>query len=219
MDKKQQLDLQKLQLDIEETENDIKLKQLDIQIRSAELESKKRSRNSLSQSLLVAVIGGLFGLFGSVYNSYRERVNAEELERQKLNSSLILKCIQIDDKYKSIEALQLLLNLGLVEDNGNALTKAINDTLKFKSIKTSLDALSTIKVIDTLDKPVGNAEVFYNDLYVGKTDISGKISVGIFNKELPNNEIKVKVRNKEVKEYRAYSVDNRNNITLSVVPY
>jgi len=216
--KKEELELKKILIEIEEKEIDLKLKNIELEIKREEFSSKKKSRIVINQSILVAVIGGLIGIFGSLLNSRQQRINAEELERQKLNSSLILKCVQIDNKYKSLETLQLLLNLGLVKDKENALKKVVNDTMKFKSIKTPLQALSTIKIIDLKNNPIGKAEIFYNDLFVGSTDISGRLSVGFF-KELPTSEIKIKINSKEVREYKTYSIDNKKNvITISVVP-
>jgi hypothetical protein len=214
--KTKELELDKLEVEIEEKQIDIQLKKFELEIRKKELISQKKSRLTINTSILVAVVVGIIGVFTSLLNSFQERINQEEIERQKLNSSLILQCTQIDDKHKSLETLQLLLNLGLIKDKDGTLKAIINDTLKVKRVNSS-EAVSIIKITDSLKKPIGNAEVYFNNIFVGRTDISGKISIAESSKELGAKDITVKTNGSEVL-YIDYFEDRNNNITLRVIP-
>lgn len=208
----QQIDRQK-ELELKKLEVEVKLQEIELQERQNLVNTKKK----INQSILIAVIAGFIGILGTLFNSWFQHSNNRDIEKQKLNSSLILKSIETNDRIKSIETLKFLLSLNLIYDENNALKDILYDSVKSKNIPALFDKQSQITITDSLKTPLGDVDVFYNHIFIGKTNILGQVAVGFSLKELNDNEIEVKQNGIEF-GYIDITVDRFDNILLRVIP-
>jgi hypothetical protein len=116
----------KADLERARSEIELRIKEVELDIKRAELKSKleeKTKRVSASSPLTLAIITGILGLFAAgVANVFQTRSNLE-LERQKLESSLILKAIETDKPEASARNLLWLLKAELIRDPSHSIEK------------------------------------------------------------------------------------------------
>jgi putative chitinase len=114
-------------LDAEHAKLDLEIKQTELAIKQAELKSKlnekpqtqpqaQPQRTSAASPLTLAIITGMIGLLGAgVANLLQTRSNLQ-LERQKFESSLILKAIETGKPEAAAKNLLFLTRVGLIND-------------------------------------------------------------------------------------------------------
>jgi len=116
----------KADLERAHAEIELRIKEVELDIKRAELKSKleeKTKRLSASSPLTLAIITGILGLIAAgVANVFQTRSNLE-LERQKLESSLILKAIETDKPEASARNLLWLLKAELIRDPSHSIEK------------------------------------------------------------------------------------------------
>lgn len=105
---------------------ELELKRTELALKATELEAKKTEKLgafSVSSPLTIAVMTGVLGLIGAgVANIIQLRSNLE-LERQKLESSLILKAIETGNPDASAKNLLFLLDMKLISDPSGSIAK------------------------------------------------------------------------------------------------
>ena len=105
---------------------ELRIKEADLAIKQAELKSKLEEKTkpiSASSPLTIAVITGILGLIGAgVANVFQTRSNLQ-LEREKLESSLILKAIETGNTDASAKNLLFFLDLKLISDPSGSIAK------------------------------------------------------------------------------------------------
>jgi len=112
-------------LDAEHAKLDLQIKQTELAIKQAELNSKlnekppppaQPQRTGAPSPLILAVITGIIGLIGAgVANVLQTRSNLQ-LERQKFESSLMLKAIETGKPEAAAKNLLFLVKVGLIND-------------------------------------------------------------------------------------------------------
>jgi putative chitinase len=114
-------------LDAEHAKLDLQIKQTELAIKQAELKSKLNEKPSpptppqpqragAPSPLILAVITGIIGLIGAgVANVLQTRSNLQ-LERQKFESSLMLKAIETGKPEAAAKNLLFLVKVGLIND-------------------------------------------------------------------------------------------------------
>lgn len=111
-------------LDVEHAKVDLQIKQTELAIKQAELQSKLNDkppppalpRTAAPSPLILAVITGIIGLIGAgVANVLQTRSNLQ-LERQKFESSLMLKAIETGKPEAAAKNLIFLVKVGLIND-------------------------------------------------------------------------------------------------------
>ncbi|SHM64770.1 hypothetical protein SAMN05444266_109329 [Chitinophaga jiangningensis] len=199
------------ELEIKKIEHEIQLQEIEIKIKRDAIKSKYR----ISQSYLIAVIAGLLGIIGSLLNSVIQHSNERDLEREKLKSSLILRAIETNDRFKSIENLRFLLSLKLIADDNGLLREMLSDSSKILNIP-ALYEKKKVTVLDSLRTPQSNVEVFYNHIFIGRTDTFGQTLIAVSMKDLQSGEIEVM---KDGIEYGYIDIeaDRIGNIIIRVI--
>jgi hypothetical protein len=197
---------------------EIRRLQLEVELKALEVKEKEKSvkrQNWLNQSLLIALIGGAVGLFGTLFNNYQSQKQAIVLEKQQLNSSLILKAIETNNRAQSIENLQFLLRLRLITDEGNTLANLLDDSAGMRTVPALLAPKASICITDSLRRPLSGIDIYYNKVFIGKTNLLGLVSAAFSTSELSNNEIDAW---KDGQEFNYIDVkrDNEGNITIRV---
>jgi len=118
----------------------------------------------LSSPLAPILLSAFFAIVGTVFGAWLQGRSNLELERQKYESSLVLKMVETDSKIEAIRNLEFILNLGLIknEELKRRITVAITDsTIKniiimtdqlkeqFENINSILSKDFGLKKIDT----------------------------------------------------------------------
>ncbi|MBO9636210.1 MAG: hypothetical protein J7578_24115 [Chitinophagaceae bacterium] len=199
---------------------DTRARELELKLKEAELKEKLQATKrkwTLNQSLLIAVIGGAAGILGSVLNTWIQHANEQQLERQRFDSSLILKAIETDDPAKSVTNLNFLLELNLISDERSELKKMLADSAAREQIPATLDTRSIVQVIDTMGIVQNDVEVLLNHIFVGKTDNRGCVRVGLSLKNVDGIDVEARKNGVEMK-YDRIATDLSNKITLIVLP-
>jgi len=104
-----------LAINLKNIENDIKLKEKELTSKLDEAKKNKDKKDKLTTgqiTLLVAIIG----LSGTLITSFIQGIYEQKLEKQKYESSLVLKMVEAPTKKEAIDNLQFALNLGLIEN-------------------------------------------------------------------------------------------------------
>lgn len=197
------------ELENKKTELEIKIKELELKEKKSQLNSK----NKISQSILIAVIAGVIGIIGNIANTIIQKNKELELERKKLNSSLILKAIETNNPAKSIENLKFLLELNLISDEDNSLKNMLKDS---STVIPALFQEQMVLVIkDTTNTLISDLAVYIDNIYIGQTNLNGSIQIGFTSKTLGQKEIQVKKGGFEY-EVSSYWASN-DSIILTVV--
>jgi len=163
-EKQRDLNVRKLELDIE-------LQLLELKQKQALIDQKRR----ISQSILIAIIGGIAGLFGTGLNSWLQHQNEIRTEHARLKSSLILSAINTDETQKVVHTLKFLLKIKLIEDD--RLDDLLKDSTKWSEIPAIDGFKSTIIAQDITNERLSGMAVFYNGTIVGTTDSIGQLSL------------------------------------------
>jgi len=129
MDKANSLEQKKLELEEQKLERESQLKGRELELREKELEAKREEQepkrvltiSSFSPTTIAAIIGLVATGVGFIVQSN----NSRELEREKLQSQLILKAIETGDPEKALANLQFFLDTGLLDDPTGRITKAV----------------------------------------------------------------------------------------------
>ena len=131
------IDLAKLELERWQIEEDAKLKKWqaeeDIKLKTGELEikrdevklrhdellikGKELSKSKWSSPLLLAIVGLATTLIVSTVQSCSQTKANRDLERQRFESSLIQKTLELPTQEKSAERFKFLLDIGLIQDD------------------------------------------------------------------------------------------------------
>jgi len=107
-------ELMKLEIKMKETE--LAIKQAELQSKSNEKPTPRPGGPSATSPLTIAVITGVIGLFGAgLANILQTRSNLQ-LERQKFESSLMLKAIETGNPEAAAKNLLFLTRIGLIQD-------------------------------------------------------------------------------------------------------
>lgn len=106
-------DLEKARAELELT-----LKRVELELKRVEPEQQRHgSWKSLATSpLTVAIAAGVVGLLGAVASNFLQARSTLSLEREKFESSLILKAIETGDPEDATRNLLFLKNVGLIRD-------------------------------------------------------------------------------------------------------
>ncbi len=196
---------------------EIQIMELDAKIKTQELINKEKEnliKTKLNNSLSIAIIGAFIGILGAILNSSYQHYNEKDIEQQKLNSSLLIKAIETDDKIKSIENLKFLKKFNLIKTDDKILDNLISDSTNYYSIP-SIYEKKLIIILDSLKIPLKNMDVYYDDIYVGKTDSLGRVKVTELTYPIKNHEIEVRENGIEC-HYIDYISDWKNNIQFRV---
>jgi hypothetical protein len=200
------LELRKLDLEIQ-------LKEAELKEREAAIKSKKR----IDQSLLIAIIGGIIGVLTALLSSWYQHYSDTRLESKKLNSSLILKAIETDNRYKSMETLKFLLRLKLISDENDSLGILLSKISNLNIIPAINQYQFVITVQDSLMTPLSDLDVFCNRIFIGKTDAFGKVQILSSFRSEGGDLFEVKRNNLEL-TYKTVQRSIDNNVTIVVVP-
>jgi putative chitinase len=107
-------ELMKLEIKMKETE--LAIKQAELQSKANEKPAPPAPRPGATSPLTIAVITGIIGLLGAgVANILQTRSNLQ-LERQKFESSLMLKAIETGNPEGAARNLLFLIKVGLIQD-------------------------------------------------------------------------------------------------------
>lgn len=115
----------KFELERWQAEEDIKLKlgeleikREDIRLRNDELRIKEKelTRSKWSNPLMLAIVGLATTLLVSTVQSCSQAESNRNLERQRFESTLIQKTLELPTQEKSAERLKFLLQVGLIKD-------------------------------------------------------------------------------------------------------
>jgi hypothetical protein len=189
---------------------------LEIEIAKANLHEKTQQKRK-DNTFLLAVVGGLLGVLGTLINTWIQHTNEIELEKKKLNSTLIYKAIETDDREKSIENLKFLLSLKLITDDD----KTLRSILENKNILVTIPALysnsASVFITDSLKNPFADVEVFFDGIYIGNTNSLGQVSSRLSKNDLNSMEIEV-MKNGVEYVYKSISRDSSGVIFLQVAP-
>ena len=104
-----------LAINLKNVENDIKLKENELNFKLDEARKDKDKKDKLTTgqiTLLVAIIG----LSGTLITSFIQGIYEQKLERQKYESSLVLKMVEAPTKKEAIDNLKFAVDLGLIEN-------------------------------------------------------------------------------------------------------
>lgn len=124
-----QLELERLRV-----ESDIRLRQQELDIRREEMRAQRR----LSVSpVTLAIIAGLSGLIGTGIGSCVQGKANLALEQQKLESQLILKACDTNDKDISVTNLQFFLEAGLLKDTKGNLKRLASSPTTVPALQLS----------------------------------------------------------------------------------
>ena len=190
-------------------------KLIEVQIR--EKEKALASKQRINQSLLIAVIGAIIGILGTLINTIIQHNNEIQLEKQKLNSSLILKAIESNDNLQSISTLKFLLALNLISDEGDSLKRMLSDPDNFRNIPALLANRSFITITDSTGKRLEDVDVFYNKIFIGKTSKNGQVTAVISKVNPSVGDIEVLKGGIEY-SYVDIFTNASDSITLRVIP-
>ena len=123
-------------LDAERAKLDLQIKQTELAIKQAELKAKLNEkpppstppqRTGATSPLILAVITGIIGLIGAgVANVLQTRSNLQ-LERQKFESSLMLKAIETGKPEVAAKNLLFLTKVGLINDASGRIAALANN--------------------------------------------------------------------------------------------
>lgn len=100
-------------------EGDLRLRSEELALRREEFEHKRRQESKWinASPLMITIISGIIGLTGAgIANFYQSRANLQ-LEREKSQSSLILKAIETGNPEDAAKNLLFLVRMGLVSDS------------------------------------------------------------------------------------------------------
>lgn len=204
-------------LNIKKISLEIQIKELELELKKNEIIDKQKEskfKKTVNSSLLIAVIGALIAIFGGLLNSFYQHSNEKDIEQQKLNSSLLLKALETDSKVKSIDNLKFLKKFNLLATGDKVLDSLTNDSTKYYSIP-SIYEKNMIIILDSLKTPLPKMDVFYDKIFVGRTDSLGRVEVTDFTYPPRTHDIEVREKGKEC-TYIDVIQDWRNIIQLRV---
>jgi hypothetical protein len=123
------IELAKHKLEEKRFEAELRLKEAELDLKRLEIETKieseRRSRTFVFSPQATALLAGLFAIFGTIIGSYIQGRSNAESERQKFESSLIIKAIETGDPKKAAHNLSFLLRAGFLHDSNGQIASVI----------------------------------------------------------------------------------------------
>lgn len=113
------IDLTKADLESAQLAMELRLKEVELSLKEAELKSKleeKPKRILASSPLVIAVISGIIGLIGAGIANFMQTRSNLQLEREKFESSVIIKAIETGDPETATKNLVFIVKAGLIQD-------------------------------------------------------------------------------------------------------
>ena len=110
-----EFEMELLAINLKNVENDIRLKENELNFKLDEARKDKDKKDKLTTgqiTLLVAIIG----LSGTLITSFIQGIYEQKLERQKYESSLVLKMVEAPTTKEAIDNLKFAVDLGLIEN-------------------------------------------------------------------------------------------------------
>jgi hypothetical protein len=101
--------------------------------------NQNKTTNTFSSPLFAIFLSAFFAIAGTIIGAWLQGQSNLQLERQKYESSIVLKMVDAKTKKEAIENLQFAINLGLIKDDSlrNNIQRAIADS-SIRNILTSL---------------------------------------------------------------------------------
>lgn len=152
----------------------IKLKQ-----KEAELELEKQKKKSENTLLQKGIFVALIGVFATLIGGLVDGCNSRKLEKDRLNSNLILKAIETKNPKESAKSLSFLISAGLLEGvNTDSIKKIINDPDYRNKIPSLLSELDDYQN-SNLDLPFSVKGAFEFDIKKNEKEIVFEIQKGV----------------------------------------
>lgn len=136
---------------------DLELEKIEKEMVLLRAEVKAEKPRKESSALVIGIVAALFTLIGTVFGVYLEGRSAQELERQRFESELILRGLQSDDPAERRDYLLFITRLGLLADKDLELRirQALDDsTLVIPRLSTT-DILELLSSRGNMDGEAG----------------------------------------------------------------
>lgn len=171
---------------------------------------ENNTKGKLVKSINVAILVALIGFIGSITSSAIKHRSSIKVEKEKLESNLILKAIDTDDRKKSIANLKFLMEMGFIKNHYSQLSELLDNPEKqtiIPALKSQGVISQTIKILNPSGQPQNGVSVFHNKVYIGTTDKNGDI-ISLIEQGLAGQEISVYKSEKEC-VYHSFEDDGK----------
>lgn len=138
--REQELNVREKELALTEKELGIKQKKLEIEHKEIEINKHKSSFEKITtwvfnlSPIAASVIVALVGLYGGILGSFYQANLNIELERQKFETTLILKAVESQDNNVKAKNLEFFVKTGLLKDKDDKITNFTKEPEKLPYI-------------------------------------------------------------------------------------
>jgi hypothetical protein len=148
---------EKFQAEASARERELSIKERELTLKEQELNKDKSKLSPTNVTIIVA----LLGIFGTVIANLVQNISNTGLERQKLQSELILKAMASQDFQQNKNSLRFMLKAGMLSDYEDKIKEIPNDKSDSSDISFNTNPPKHIhfKILDGLKQPIVGARV------------------------------------------------------------